>query len=81
MATCRDCTHYDLEAHRNSAGKIVVRKDTAARCLFEMARLERKFPASVGRHGRNITPQYMRSDDGIGCPQWTKREPAKETKA
>jgi hypothetical protein len=73
MAVCRDCTHYDLDAHRNKGGRIVVRKDRGARCLFDMARLERKFPASTNKAGCNLVMGHMRPDDGSGYPQWTKR--------
>ena len=76
-ATCRNCRHYNLEAHRNSAGKIVVRKNVAARCAFDTSRLERKLPHSVKRPLETrpviLAGTYMTPDEGQGCPQWTKR--------
>ena len=78
MATCRNCAHYDLEAHRRRDGKIVVRKNIRAKCLFDPARLERQLPLSVRPHyltGKTIPqPGWMAPDDGNGCPQFVKRE-------
>jgi len=73
MATCRDCAHYDFEAFRIKSGVLRFGNGKMSRCLFNMARIERKFPASVAARDRVITPGWMSPNDGTGCPQWTQR--------
>ena len=70
MATCRDCAHYDIEAHRLPSGKMRVTNKTAL-CQFDMSRLIRKFPASVAPHDRAVKPHWMAPTDGNGCPHPT----------
>ncbi len=76
MATCRDCAHYDREAFRQSNGRIVFRKDKAARCLFKLGRIVQKLPHSVTQSGMFRVPlvSHMEPDEGSGCPQWTRIE-------
>lgn len=72
MDTCRYCLHYDLESHRNKGGKIVVRAGSAAKCMFDMAPIQRTFPLSCG-FTRPIRLNYMEPGEGAGCSQWTAR--------
>ena len=75
-ASCRGCVHYDLEAFRLSNGKLRIVKDKVARCLFDMDRLARKFPASLPERNRPTQKHisHMRPDDGARCPQFTRRD-------
>ena len=73
MATCRYCAHYDLDAFRISNGSVRIYKGKLARCLFDMERLARKYPASLSERDRPTRLSYMAPDDGDRCPQWMKR--------
>lgn len=70
--TCRNCKHYDLAAVQDKIGR--VRRDSAARCLFDFAPILAQLPLSVSWRDRPNKPsQYMEPYGGEGCPQFKER--------
>lgn len=75
--SCKTCKWFDVKP--NKAGRIVIRKDTASRCIFplpELPELPHSVTKSYGWPESGIAAfrrAWMPATSGVGCPAHEER--------